>query len=103
MASAKNQKQLDNLYLAVKRLSDLCLKLGIVIPVGKDSLSMSTVWGDKKTKYEVESPVSLVISAFSDIDDVSLNVTPDLKGSGKIFFLDLSANNQRMGLSLIHI
>ena len=102
MASAKNQKQLDNLYLAVKRLSDLCLKTGITIPVGKDSLSMSTVWENKKTKYEVESPVSLVISAFSCIDDVSLNVTPDLKGSGKIFFLDLSANKQRMGGSALY-
>ena len=102
MASSKNKNQLNNLYFSVKRVSDLCLKTGITIPVGKDSLSMSTLWKNKKTKFEVESPVSLIISAFSDIDNVSLNITPALKGSGRMIFIDLSNRKQRMGGSALH-
>ena len=102
MASSKNKNQLNSLYFSVKRVSDLCLKTGITIPVGKDSLSMSTLWKNKKTKFEVESPVSLIISAFSDIDNVSLNITPALKGSGRMIFIDLSNRKQRMGGSALH-
>ncbi|MED5274545.1 MAG: phosphoribosylformylglycinamidine synthase, partial [Pseudomonadota bacterium] len=102
MASSKNKNQLNSLYYSVKRVSDLCLKTGITIPVGKDSLSMSTLWKNKKTRCEVESPVSLILSAFSDINDVTQYISPELKGSGAIFFIDLSNNNQRLGGSALH-
>ena len=98
MASSKNSNEIESLYLAVKKISTLCTSNNITIPVGKDSLSMSTSWKNKKTSYNVESPVSLVLSAFCSIDNVNDVITPDLKGNGEIFLIDISE-----GLSLIHI
>ena len=47
--------------------------LGISIPVGKDSLSMVTRGEDQEGFLEVVAPVSLVISAFSPVRDVTEN------------------------------
>ena len=58
MANSSEKKELFNLYQAVERLSQVCRKSNIVIPVGKDSLSMSTKWG-KNYSNEVKSPLSL--------------------------------------------
>ena len=102
MASSKNQNQLNGLHSAVEQLSIICKKTKIAIPVGKDSLSMSTTWKNKSIKYEVESPVSLVLSAFSAIDDVSLNVSPMIRGNGNIFFIDLAFGKKRMGGSALY-
>ncbi len=57
-----------------------CPKLGVSIPVGKDSCSMHTVWQDAhgETKKQV-APLSLVISSFAPVNDVRLTLTPDLK------------------------
>ena len=62
MASSKNQNEIEGLYSAVKKISSLCIANNITIPVGKDSLSMNTSWNKKQKTYEVESPVSLVLS-----------------------------------------
>ena len=102
MASSKNQNQLNGLYSAVEQLSILCKKTEIAVPVGKDSLSMSTTWKNRNIKYEVESPVSLVLSAFSAIDDVALNVNPMIRGNGNIFFIDLAFGKKRMGGSALY-
>ena len=97
MASSSDANELRNLYLGVKRLSSLCKKLNITIPVGKDSLSMKTTWQKSKKTNEVVSPMTLVLSGFSLIDNVKKIVTPDLKGNGELFLLDLSHGNQRLG------
>ncbi|MFX8786032.1 hypothetical protein ABTM90_19625, partial [Acinetobacter baumannii] len=55
------------LYATVQAVAkELCPALGIAIPVGKDSLSMKTTWGDRS----VVAPVSLIVSAFAPVDDV---------------------------------
>ena len=41
------------LYNTVSAISELCKELGICIPVGKDSLSMSTVWSDEQKQKKV--------------------------------------------------
>ena len=46
---------------------ELCAKLGITIPVGKDSLSMTTRWRDGAGAHSVVAPVSAIISAFAPI------------------------------------
>jgi phosphoribosylformylglycinamidine synthase len=102
MASSKNRNEIESLYLAVKKISTLCISNNITIPVGKDSLSMSTSWKNKKTSYNVESPVSLVLSAFCSIDNVNDVITPDLKGNGEIFLIDISEGMERMGGSSLH-
>ena len=97
MASSSNKDEMSKLFFGVRRLSELCKALNITIPVGKDSLSMKTSWKTGKKDYEVESPVSLVLSAFSKINDTRDIITPDLQGNGEIYLIDLGNGNQRLG------
>src|SRR5690606_37215553 len=71
-----------DLYAAVQAVGlELCPALGITIPVGKDSMSMSTVWTDRATGRErrVTAPVSLIVSAFAPCADIRLSLTPQLR------------------------
>ena len=75
-----------DLYAAVSAVGlDLCPALGITIPVGKDSMSMSTAWrepgiGNKEGAHKrVTAPTSLIISAFAPVADIRLTLTPQLK------------------------
>ncbi len=79
------------LYDTVQELGlSFCPKLGVSIPVGKDSCSMHTTWQDSKgeTKKQV-APLSLVVSSFAPVNDVRLTLTPDLKPDGKDEFSTL--------------
>jgi phosphoribosylformylglycinamidine synthase len=69
-----------DLYAAVQAVGmELCPALGITIPVGKDSMSMSTVWHDGPDKKRVTAPISLIVSAFASVTDIRLSLTPQLK------------------------
>jgi phosphoribosylformylglycinamidine synthase len=71
-----------DLYAAVEAVGmQLCPALGIAIPVGKDSMSMSTVWTDPATgaRRRVAAPVSLVVSAFAPCADIRATLTPQLR------------------------
>ena len=75
MAAAGHEGEDQALFDAVRAVGEeLCPALGIAIPVGKDSLSMRTAW-DGQT---VVSPVTLIVSAFADVADVRLALTPDM-------------------------
>ena len=87
---------------------DLCPKLGISIPVGKDSMSMKMKWTDKKTKEarEVTAPLSLVITAFAPVRDIKKTWTPALRrledvGETVILFVDLAKGRQALGGSAL--
>ncbi len=82
---------------------DVCPKLGICIPVGKDSLSMSTTWTDSQGQAHKQlGPLSCIISAFSTVTDVRKDVTPDLKdGDSQLLLLDLAKGKQRLGASCL--
>ena len=70
------------LYAAVQAVGlELCPALGITIPVGKDSMSMSTGWNDAATgeKKRITAPVSLIVSAFAPVADIRLSLTPQLQ------------------------
>jgi phosphoribosylformylglycinamidine synthase len=71
-----------DLYAAVHAVGmELCPALGITIPVGKDSMSMSTVWkdhGSAETK-RITAPISLIVSAFASCADIRLSLTPQLR------------------------
>jgi phosphoribosylformylglycinamidine synthase len=58
---------------------DLCPALGIVIPVGKDSMSMHTRWTADGQAKAVTAPLSLIVSAFAPVPDVRRTVTPQLR------------------------
>ncbi|MGZ5012150.1 MAG: phosphoribosylformylglycinamidine synthase, partial [Methylobacter sp.] len=67
MAAAGYQGEDAALFDTVKAVGmELCPALGIAIPVGKDSLSMKTVWDDKT----MTAPLSLVITAFAPVADI---------------------------------
>ena len=62
-----------DLFEAVKSVGiDLCPEWNMAIPVGKDSLSMSTEWSKNGEDKLVVSPLSLIVSGFAPIQDLSL-------------------------------
>jgi phosphoribosylformylglycinamidine synthase len=97
------------LYEAVQAIGmELCPELGVSIPVGKDSLSMKASWKDKETSESktVTAPVSLVISAFSLVEDVRSTWTPQLRrveevGESVLVFVDLAQGFRAMGGSAL--
>ena len=94
----------EDLYDAVEAIGmQLCPEWNITIPVGKDSLSMATDWSDGKKSHSVISPLSIVISAFCKIKDVSYSITPQLCSdteNTELIFIDLGKGKNRMGGSI---
>ena len=93
------------LFDAVQAVAmELCPKLGISIPVGKDSLSMKTVWEENGKRKEVTAPLSLIVSAFAPVSDASRSLTPQLRtdcGETELILIDLGNNRNRMGGSAL--
>ncbi len=91
------------LYDTVRAVAlELCPRLGIGVPVGKDSLSMRTHWSDARGEHDVVSPVSLVTTAFAYLPDVRPTLTPALRGGGSALVLvDLGRAAARMGGSVL--
>ena len=81
---------------------ELCPELGIAIPVGKDSLSMKTVWQDGGKDKVMTSPLSLIITAFAPVRDVRATLTPELKAEDSVLLLiDLGLGKNRLGGSVL--
>ncbi|HFC7955043.1 TPA: phosphoribosylformylglycinamidine synthase [Neisseria meningitidis] len=99
MAACGNEGEDEKLYRTVEAVSKACQALDLSIPVGKDSLSMKTVWQDGADKKSVVSPLSLIISAFAPVEDVRKTVTPELKNveDSVLLFIDLGFGKARMG------
>jgi len=105
MAPAGYPGEDANLYETVKAVGmEFCPELGITIPVGKDSMSMRTVWEDKGDEKSVTAPLSLIISAFAPVLDIRKTLTPQLrldKGDSRLILLDLGLGSNRMGGSAL--
>ncbi|KQT43716.1 MULTISPECIES: phosphoribosylformylglycinamidine synthase [unclassified Methylophilus] len=101
MAPAGHPGEDAALYETVKTVGmELCPALGISIPVGKDSMSMKTVWNEDGQNKAVTSPISLVISAFANTSDVRKTLTPQLRtdlGDSELILIDLGNGKNRMG------
>lgn len=82
---------------------DICPRLGVCIPVGKDSLSMRTVWKDSQGKeHKQVGPLSLIVSSFATVTDARKDVTPDLKpGFSRLMLVDLGNGKDRLGASAL--
>ncbi len=93
----------EKLYRTVQAVSETCQDLGVSIPVGKDSLSMKTVWTENGEQKSVTSPLSLIISAFAPVQDVRKTVTPELKNvaDSVLLLVDLGFGKSRMGGSAL--
>ena len=104
MAAAGHEGEDEKLYQTVKAVGmELCPALDIAIPVGKDSMSMKTVWKENGEEKAVTSPLSLVISAFAPVADVRKTLTPELqnKANTRLLLVDLGAGKNRLGGSVI--
>ena len=99
MAACGNEGEDEKLYRTVEAVSKACQALDLSIPVGKDSLSMKTVWQDNGEQKSVVSPLSLIISAFAPVEDVRKTVTPELKNveDSVLLLVDLGNGKARMG------
>jgi phosphoribosylformylglycinamidine synthase len=99
MAPAGHAGEDAALFATVKAVGmKLCPALGISIPVGKDSMSMKTVWNDGKDKA-VTSPISLVVTAFANTPDARKTLTPQPRTDvdSKLILIDLGNGKNRMG------
>lgn len=92
------------LYATVEAVSQWCQELGLSIPVGKDSLSMRLAWQNEGNEHSVQSPVSLVVTAFARVADVSRTLTPQLRtdaGDTVLILIDLGQGHQRLAGSIL--
>jgi phosphoribosylformylglycinamidine synthase len=83
---------------------ELCPALGIAIPVGKDSLSMKTVWKDADGEKTMTAPLSLIVTAFAPVTDITKTLTPQLccQAHGSVLILiDLGRGQNRLGGSVL--
>ena len=109
MAASNHPGEGAALFEAVEAIGmDLCPKLGISIPVGKDSMSMKMKWTESESKEskEVTAPLSLVISAFAPVTDYNRTWTPTLKrledvGETVLLFVDLAEGRKALGGSAL--
>ncbi len=83
--------------------AELCPQLGIAIPVGKDSLSMKSVWERDGASQAQTAPMSLIVSAFAPVTDVRRTLTPQLLADEKtrLLLVDLGAGRNRLGGSAL--
>jgi len=105
MAAAGHPGEDANLFDTVKAVGDeLCREIGVAIPVGKDSMSLRTRWEEDDGEYQVVAPVSLIVSAFAPVTDVTKHLTPQLKkteDSSYLLQFDLGNGANRMGGSCL--
>ena len=103
MCAASKPGEGSGLYAAVKAVGlELCPALGVGIPVGKDSMSMSMKWTNREGhNNEITSPLSLIITAFAPVEDISQTWTPVLRRTEDhptiLIFIDLANGKQRLG------
>ncbi|MGE5624717.1 MAG: phosphoribosylformylglycinamidine synthase [Bacillota bacterium] len=104
MAACGNPGEDAALYDTVRAVSEFCVALDLAIPVGKDSLSMKTVWQQDGATRTMLAPLSLVITAFAPVGDIRRTLTPVLDVSGgdsELLLVDLGRGKNRLGGSCL--
>ena len=98
MWPCKNPGEDAALYRAVEACSDFACALGINIPTGKDSLSMTQKYGDDK----VFAPGTVIISAAGEVTDIRKTVSPVLQpGRSHLYYIDFSGDSLKLGGSAL--
>jgi phosphoribosylformylglycinamidine synthase len=105
MAAAGHPGEDARLYDTVRAVAlELCPQLGIAVPVGKDSLSMRTVWRQDGEERLMSAPLSLIVSAFAPVRDARATLTPQLRrdlGDTDLLLVDLGKGRNRLGGSCL--
>ena len=95
MWPCKNPGEDARLYKAVEAASKFAIALGINIPTGKDSLSMTQKYGQDK----VLAPGTVIISAGAEVSDVKKVLTPVLVNNPAypLYHVDFSFDALKLG------
>lgn len=83
------------LYQAVEAASEFAIALGVNIPTGKDSLSMTQKYGDRR----VYAPGTVIISTVGEVNDFRKIVIPVLKNvpDTELVYIDFSFDKLKLG------
>ncbi len=95
MWPCKNEGEDARLFEAATAASDFAVDLGINIPTGKDSLSMT----QKYDKQVVYAPGTVIISAAAEVTDIRKIVEPVLVNDpdSRIIYVDFSGDSFKLG------
>lgn len=95
MWPCRNEGEDARLYEAVEAASEFAIELGVNIPTGKDSLSMTQKYDDRK----VIAPGTVIISTVGEVTDVKKVITPVLKQepNSEIVYIDFSFDALKLG------
>lgn len=95
MWPCNNKGEDARLYKAVKAVSDFAIDLGINVPTGKDSLSMTQKYKDKK----VYAPGTVIISTVGEAIDINKTISPVLKAdkNTELVYINLSSDDHKLG------
>lgn len=96
MWPAKNKGEDARLYEAVKAVSEFAIALGINIPTGKDSLSMTQKYPGGEV---VIAPGTVIISAVAEVEDIKRTITPAIapRIGSKIVYINFSKDTFKLG------
>ncbi len=97
MWPCRSQKGEDaRLYRGVQALSDFCCELGINVPTGKDSLSLSQQYPDGQ---KVISPGTVIVTSGCEVSDVRQVVSPVVVNdkNSSLYHIDFSFDAQHLG------
>ncbi len=98
MWPCKNPGEDAALYRAVEACSEFACKIGVNIPTGKDSLSMTQKYGDDK----VFAPGTVIISAAGEVSDVKKTLSPVMRRKGSmLYYIDFSGDSLKLGGSAL--
>jgi len=93
MWPCKNAGEDARIYEGVQAASDFACALGINIPTGKDSCSMTQKYSDEV----VFSPGTVIISASGEVLDVRKVVEPVLVPGKPLYYIDCSKTAKELG------
>ena len=97
MWPCRSQKGEDaRLYAAVKALSDFCCEIGVNVPTGKDSLSMTQKYPDGS---KIIAPGTVIVSSGGEVSNIRGVVSPVLNRDEDtmLFHIDFSYDQHRLG------
>jgi phosphoribosylformylglycinamidine synthase len=96
MWPSKNKGEDARLYEAVQAVSDFAIRLGINIPTGKDSLSMTQKYPNGEIVY---APGTVIITAVGESENITQTISPVLHPvpGSKLIYIDLSSDSFKLG------
>ena len=96
MWPCRNSGEDARLYKAVEAVSNFAINLGINIPTGKDSLSMTQKYPDGDVVY---APGTVIISAVGEVEDIRRTISPVVQPviGSKVIYIDFSGDNKKLG------